>query len=415
MILLSVLRFAYSFTVSVKSNRDPRAAVRFWWQGQKESNPQPTVLETVALPAELFPYTSAWLLYDISRPLSSQMLIKRPGVTRGVSLFTQLCSLLGGLEGVRAVVADGADEVGRESLALVEVAADGAQPALLLVDDGGDVVLEVLGAVLAQRADEVRGQLRALVEVAADLADPALDGRRRGGLLGLDVGVVVAVGAARLVREHVGLDDLGDVEHLRAAVARVDDAGGEHRVGVLADVAHTVHRAQVVRPVGELVHVAARLEAEVLEDVVGRVLGEDADVEDARLGDHVAGVVGLDAAYRDLLRVGAGDLAGGVDDAAVVLAVHAGGEDLAAVAELVEGRVLDLIDAVHAALGADLDLHRRGLRGQDVGGDGVGQDVELGELALGEGALDGQGVADELGALELGEQLAHEPAAGGGP
>ena len=52
MILLPVLRFAYSFTVSVKSNLDPKAAVRFWWQGQKESNPQPTVLETVALPIE---------------------------------------------------------------------------------------------------------------------------------------------------------------------------------------------------------------------------------------------------------------------------------------------------------------------------------------------------------------------------
>ena len=55
LILLPVLRFAYSFTVSVKSNRDPKAAVRFWWQGQKESNPQPTVLETVALPIELYP------------------------------------------------------------------------------------------------------------------------------------------------------------------------------------------------------------------------------------------------------------------------------------------------------------------------------------------------------------------------
>ena len=57
MILLPVLRFAYSFTVSVKSNRDPKAAVRFWWQGQKESNPQPTVLETVALPIELYPFS----------------------------------------------------------------------------------------------------------------------------------------------------------------------------------------------------------------------------------------------------------------------------------------------------------------------------------------------------------------------
>ena len=28
------------------------------WQGKKASNPRPTVLETVALPTELFPYMS---------------------------------------------------------------------------------------------------------------------------------------------------------------------------------------------------------------------------------------------------------------------------------------------------------------------------------------------------------------------
>ncbi len=28
------------------------------WQGQQGSNPRPTVLETVALPAELYPYAS---------------------------------------------------------------------------------------------------------------------------------------------------------------------------------------------------------------------------------------------------------------------------------------------------------------------------------------------------------------------
>ena len=67
MILLPVLRFAYSFTVSVKSNRDPKAAVRFWWQVQKESNPQPTVLETVALPIELYPCPSGRLTTGPSR------------------------------------------------------------------------------------------------------------------------------------------------------------------------------------------------------------------------------------------------------------------------------------------------------------------------------------------------------------
>ena len=29
---------------------------RRFWQGKKASNPRPTVLETVALPTELFPY-----------------------------------------------------------------------------------------------------------------------------------------------------------------------------------------------------------------------------------------------------------------------------------------------------------------------------------------------------------------------
>ena len=34
------------------------------WQGQQGSNPRPTVLETVALPAELYPYGRG-LMYDL--------------------------------------------------------------------------------------------------------------------------------------------------------------------------------------------------------------------------------------------------------------------------------------------------------------------------------------------------------------
>ena len=33
------------------------------WQGQQGSNPRPTVLETVALPAELYPYPSRWVCF----------------------------------------------------------------------------------------------------------------------------------------------------------------------------------------------------------------------------------------------------------------------------------------------------------------------------------------------------------------
>ena len=38
--------------------------MNFGWQGKKVSNPRPTVLETVALPTELFPYkkgSHCWL------------------------------------------------------------------------------------------------------------------------------------------------------------------------------------------------------------------------------------------------------------------------------------------------------------------------------------------------------------------
>ena len=40
----------------------------FTWQGQKDSNPRPTVLETGTLPAELYPYfhVPAYDLYIIS-------------------------------------------------------------------------------------------------------------------------------------------------------------------------------------------------------------------------------------------------------------------------------------------------------------------------------------------------------------
>ena len=39
---------------------------RPFWQGRKASNPGPTVLETVALPAELHPYIN---LFSVSRPI----------------------------------------------------------------------------------------------------------------------------------------------------------------------------------------------------------------------------------------------------------------------------------------------------------------------------------------------------------
>ena len=35
--------------------------IPIFWQGKKASNPRPTVLETVALPTELFPYIQKFI------------------------------------------------------------------------------------------------------------------------------------------------------------------------------------------------------------------------------------------------------------------------------------------------------------------------------------------------------------------
>ena len=41
-------------------NSELKNALRSIWQGRQVSNPRPTVLETVALPAELHPYDAVY-------------------------------------------------------------------------------------------------------------------------------------------------------------------------------------------------------------------------------------------------------------------------------------------------------------------------------------------------------------------
>ena len=37
----------------------------FFWQGQKDLNPRPTVLETAALPTELYPYNNVFYISSV--------------------------------------------------------------------------------------------------------------------------------------------------------------------------------------------------------------------------------------------------------------------------------------------------------------------------------------------------------------
>ena len=49
--------------------------LRIFWQGQKESNPRHAVLETAALPAELYPYIGGpSRARTVDRPVMSRLL-----------------------------------------------------------------------------------------------------------------------------------------------------------------------------------------------------------------------------------------------------------------------------------------------------------------------------------------------------
>ena len=56
------------FVIIAKKAAKNHLKIRWFWQGKKASNPRPTVLETAALPAELFPYIKKWWTVRDSNP-----------------------------------------------------------------------------------------------------------------------------------------------------------------------------------------------------------------------------------------------------------------------------------------------------------------------------------------------------------
>ena len=70
--------------------------------------------------------------------------------------------------------------------------------------------------MLAKGTDEVLGKLIALVNIAADLADEALLSARFG--LGLDVALVIGVGHAGGSGDHAGFGDRADEHSVRVSM-----------------------------------------------------------------------------------------------------------------------------------------------------------------------------------------------------
>ncbi len=189
--------------------------------------------------------------------------------------------------------------------------------------------------MLAPGADEVGGEFVAFVDVAADLADPFLLAAcgGSGGGLGLDVLLVVGVGDAGAVAEHSGLHRHGDEHGVGAEVDALGDDTANDAVDELGQIAQAILRAELCLTFGELVDCLAALEAEMLERLHGGLLAERAEIELQRTQYHVVRQVLLVDANHKLQRV-AGDLLCHIDDAGVVFVALTSHEHEEAVADI---------------------------------------------------------------------------------
>ncbi len=142
------------------------------------------------------------------------------------------------------------------------------------VEDGGEggvalLPLEVLRAVLAERADEIRRQGVAFVDVAADLADIAMLFFFNLRLwLRLDMLKVVAVGDRRCVAQDCRFRNLRDKERMRAVIVRVNNLCGDKCIRSERDIGKPVSAAcSVCFKTGKLVRILTACKAKPLEGI----------------------------------------------------------------------------------------------------------------------------------------------------
>ncbi len=82
----------FECVVSYEKTRDGMKPSLVFWQGQKGSNPRPTVLETGTLPTELYPCICA--LGDFSRRFQTLSAHRTKNATRTPELSGAVCTKL---------------------------------------------------------------------------------------------------------------------------------------------------------------------------------------------------------------------------------------------------------------------------------------------------------------------------------
>ena len=193
--------------------------------------------------------------------------------------------------------------------------------------------------MLAEGADEVGGELLALVLVAADGAAPnslALGGLPHRLRLRLDVLHVVAIRGGRHLVEHFRLGDGSDEEDVRAEIDDLLHLDGDVGVGAAGDSHSAVRDTAAILEVGELIDFAPALEAEMLEQLEVGGLTDDGGSEPARTLDEFGGQIALVESHGDAVGLHS-HLRDGIADAAVVAAAVTGGDDEQAVLDVKKG------------------------------------------------------------------------------
>ena len=149
--------------------------------------------------------------------------------------------LFGRFEVFPCVFADGAGVICRQfTVTGFKVAADGADVTLLLLFDDWYHMFKLFLAVFAERAYEVIGHVGTFMDITAHTADPAFFLFGSGILLGLDMGMVVGIGAGRRLGENLRLDNIGDKQDGGIQVLHGNHFTGEDGIRIFRDIADSV-------------------------------------------------------------------------------------------------------------------------------------------------------------------------------
>lgn len=182
-------------------------------------------------------------------------------------------------------------------------------------------LLKIRCRMFAQGADKVCRQFLSFIDITADSTAPLGLSAGLGFLgLGLDVGLIIAVGGRGHVREHLHVIHPGDEQGMASQINGLLHSGTDIAIGSCGHIVKAVFTSLAGRVLVEFVHGPPGLEAKMPEGVKAGILAENGDIELARSLDQVMGKIRLVDRNADPVGL-RGYLTGCIDDTPAVPAL----------------------------------------------------------------------------------------------